>query len=160
MRGVDEPEELDQSGDETRPARLVTGAEAGAVVAVEVLVEQEQVSPVWIRLEFPGAPVRGTGALLVTQERTHETLGDFSSNLEQVHALAGARRALHREVVAIKRVQIQEPADDEHVHREPDGSPPVRVAAEETARGLGRLVVDAVDVAADREGVRVLPVIA
>ena len=35
----------DQVGDEPRPAGLVRGAEAGAGVAVEVLVEQDQVAP-------------------------------------------------------------------------------------------------------------------
>src|SRR5262249_42167920 len=149
MRGVYEAEELDQPGHEARPARLVTGAEAGALVTVEVFIEQEQIAPVRIGLEFSGAPVHGTSALLVTQERTHETLPDFSSDLEQGHALAGARRALHREVIAVEGIEIQEPADQEHVHRKPDGAPPVRVAAEETARGVGGLIVDAVDVAAD-----------
>src|SRR5215470_2938916 len=160
MRGVYEAEELDQPGHEARPARLVTGAEAGALVTVEVFIEQEQIAPVRIGLEFSGAPVYGTSALLVTQERTHETLGDLARDLEEGHELAGAGRTLHRELVAVEGVEIQEPTDEEHVHRKPDGASPVGVAAEETARGLGGLVVDAIDVAADRKGVRVLPVIA
>ena len=40
------------AGDEAGPPGLVAGAEAGAVVAVEVLVEQDQVAPVRIVLEL------------------------------------------------------------------------------------------------------------
>jgi len=46
--GGDPAEELDQPGDEAGPAGLVAGADPGAVVAVEVLVEQDVVSPVGI----------------------------------------------------------------------------------------------------------------
>ena len=49
--GVEVAEELDQRGDEPGPPRLVRRAESGAVVAVEVLVEQDQVAPVRIVLE-------------------------------------------------------------------------------------------------------------
>ena len=41
----------DQVGDDPRPAGLVRGAEAGAVVAVEVLVEEDVVLPLRIGLE-------------------------------------------------------------------------------------------------------------
>src|SRR4051795_7325387 len=42
---VEVPQALDDLGDEPGPAGLVAGAEAGAVVAVEVLVEHQQVLP-------------------------------------------------------------------------------------------------------------------
>src|SRR5262245_33872341 len=42
---------LEELGHHARPARLVARAEAGAVVAVEVLVEEDEVPPVGIRLE-------------------------------------------------------------------------------------------------------------
>src|SRR5262249_38309595 len=141
MRGIEEAEEMDQPGDETSPARLMAGAQAGAVVAVEVLVEQDQVAPMRIGLEFSGASVDGASALLVAKEQTREPLGDLSRDLEQGYVLAGARRTLHGELVAVEGVEIQEPADEQHVHRKPDGPPPVGVAAEETARRLRRLVV-------------------
>src|SRR5262245_55152295 len=74
-RGIENAEELDQPSDETRPARLMAGAQARAVVAVEVLVEQDQVAPVRVRLEFSGASVDGASALLVAQEQTREAQG-------------------------------------------------------------------------------------
>ena len=42
---------LQQLGDQAGPAGLMAGAEPGAVVAVEVFVEQDQVAPVRIGLE-------------------------------------------------------------------------------------------------------------
>src|SRR5262249_4045795 len=47
----------DQCGHGSRPSRLMAGADAGTVVAVEVLVEQDQVAPVGVGLELGGTAV-------------------------------------------------------------------------------------------------------
>ena len=52
-------EHADQAG----PAGLVARAEAGAVVAVEVLVEEQQVAPVRVLLEQPLAAVDGSATV-------------------------------------------------------------------------------------------------
>ena len=52
IRGVDASEEINQHRDTSRPTGLVTGAEPGAVVPVEVFVEQDQIAPVRIVLEL------------------------------------------------------------------------------------------------------------
>src|SRR5438046_319619 len=44
--GVDSAEQTDEGADRAGPAGLMAGAEAGAVVAVEVLVEQHVIAPV------------------------------------------------------------------------------------------------------------------
>ncbi len=54
---LDAAEEIQQAGDDPRPTGLVAGAEAGPVVPVEVLVEEDQVTPVRILLELRGASV-------------------------------------------------------------------------------------------------------
>jgi len=46
------PSAQDQVGDQARPPGLVRGAEPGAGVAVEVLVERDEVVPGWVRLEL------------------------------------------------------------------------------------------------------------
>src|SRR6516165_12729726 len=61
-------EEVHQAGDDARPAGLMAGAEAGAVVAVEVLVEQHTVAPVRVVLELPGPAVHGPPPVLVLEE--------------------------------------------------------------------------------------------
>ena len=55
--GSSPPPFVDQVRDQSRPSGLVIGAEPGAVVAVEVLVEEQQVAPVRILLELLGAAV-------------------------------------------------------------------------------------------------------
>src|SRR5215213_5816701 len=42
---------LDQFGDQGGPAGLVAGAKTGAAFAMEVLVEEQVVAPVWIGLK-------------------------------------------------------------------------------------------------------------
>jgi len=49
---IEKSKELDYFRHDTGPARLVAGAKAGAVVAVEILVEQDMVAPVRVVLEL------------------------------------------------------------------------------------------------------------
>ena len=70
------------------PAGLVARAEPGAVVAVEVLVEEDVVAPVGIGLELLRAAVDGSPAVLVAQEDAGEPVGDLLGHLEEVHHLA------------------------------------------------------------------------
>src|SRR5262249_4494102 len=48
--------------DEPRPAGLVAGPDARPVVAVEVLVEEDQVAPVWIALVLLSPAIDGAAA--------------------------------------------------------------------------------------------------
>ena len=61
---VQQTVQLDQLGHVSRPAGLMAGAEPGAVVAVEVLVEEHVVAPVRIGLEFLRAAVDRAPSLL------------------------------------------------------------------------------------------------
>ena len=47
---------LDHARHQPRPARLMAGAKARAVIAVEILVEEDVIPPVRIGLELPIAP--------------------------------------------------------------------------------------------------------
>jgi hypothetical protein len=55
----------------------VTGAETGAVVAMEIFVEQQMIAPVRIALELLGAPEYRPTAALVTQKDPGQAIGDF-----------------------------------------------------------------------------------
>src|SRR5438046_6366097 len=55
-------EQVHGERDDTGPAGLMARAETGAVVAVEVFVEQDEIAPVRVFLEFPGRPVYGPSA--------------------------------------------------------------------------------------------------
>ena len=64
----DRSEQLDQASHAAGPARLTAGSYPGTVVAVEVFVEQDQVSPARIGLELGRAAVNGAAPVWVTRE--------------------------------------------------------------------------------------------
>src|SRR5262249_43281281 len=83
-------EQLQEAGDAPGPAGLVAGAEARPVVAVEVLVEQDQVAPVRVLLELPRSPVNRSPSISVSQEEVGEPTAYLLSHLIQVRVPAGA----------------------------------------------------------------------
>jgi hypothetical protein len=66
--GIELPKNFDQARNHTRPSRLMTGADTGAIVAMKVLVEQQTIPPVGILLEFFRFPEHRPLAGLITQE--------------------------------------------------------------------------------------------
>src|SRR5436190_15518678 len=72
---------VDQVRDQTGPSGLVAGADARAVVAVEMLVEQQVVAPVRIVLELLHAAENRALAVLVAFENLHQPLGDLLGHL-------------------------------------------------------------------------------
>jgi len=48
--GIELTKDFDRRRDDPGPSRLVTGADAGAVVAMKILVEQQMVAPVRVSL--------------------------------------------------------------------------------------------------------------
>ena len=65
---VETAEKLDQLCDHTGPTGLMTGPEARAVIAVEVLVEKDVILPMGIGLEFLHAAVHRPPAGFIPQE--------------------------------------------------------------------------------------------
>src|SRR5262245_45070485 len=61
-------EQVHGTGDDAGPSRLVARTEPGAVVAVEVLVEQHEIAPVRILLELLDPSVDRPPALRVSEE--------------------------------------------------------------------------------------------
>src|SRR3954447_26038393 len=76
---------LDHARDHAGPARLVARTDAGAVVTVEVLVEEDQVPPVRVLLELRGAAVGRTMAVAVPHEDADQAAGDLMRDLCQRH---------------------------------------------------------------------------
>src|SRR6476659_35255 len=75
--GLDVAEELDQGCRQPGPSGLVTGADTGAVVAVEVLVEENQIAPVRVGLELFRAAIDRSLALLVSEKDLRESPGQL-----------------------------------------------------------------------------------
>src|SRR5215468_4042132 len=66
------PEQMHPSSDQPGPPGLVARAEACPVVAMEVLVEEDEVAPVRIVLELGGAAVHRPPAIRVAQENARQ----------------------------------------------------------------------------------------
>src|SRR5437867_9470162 len=133
----------------------MTGANAGAVVAVEVLVKQEQVAPMRVLLEFLHATVDGTPALGIAQENARQPTRQFRRHLPEGYLALGAGWKGYGQAIAVKVVKLLQRLDEQVVDWEPDRSTPVRVATEQPGAGLRWFVIHPVFRAVDREDVRV-----
>src|SRR5262249_10307752 len=112
------------------PSRLVARAHAGAVVTMEVLVEEDQVLPVRVFLIQSVRPMNRTPAVGSPQENLLRPPREFGGAFPQRHPLPGTGRALYLEFVAQIVVELLQRFDEQKVHREPYRSAPVRIAAE------------------------------
>ena len=72
---------LNQFRHQGSPAGLMTGAEAGAVVAVKVFMKRDQVAPVRIILEFLRTAENRAPAMFIPHEYSRQPLGDFPGDL-------------------------------------------------------------------------------
>ncbi len=72
---------LDQLGDKSCASRLVTRPDSGAVVAMEVFVEINQIAPVRVVLEFFKAPVDRAHDFAGSKEDACEASRDFRSSV-------------------------------------------------------------------------------
>src|SRR5437867_5780653 len=99
---------LQEFGDEAGPARLVARADAGAVVAVEVLIEQNQVAPVRVALELLRGAEDRPAAVFAAQEDPREAPRDLGGHLPEGQPRAGAGRALDPHAVAIEVMELLE----------------------------------------------------
>src|SRR5215472_18727651 len=113
---------------------------AGAVVAVIELIKKDQVSPVWILLEFPGPAIHRSLSMLVTREDSDHAIGNFTSDFEQAHLAASVARNADLEVIAITCSQRAQRFDNQKSRREPDWSAPIGIAPLDLVFRLGRIV--------------------
>ena len=101
VRSLPLPEQLDQIRYDTGPPGLMTRPDAGTVVAMKVLVEQDVVPPMRVRLEFFGAAVNRPAAVGIARESSGQPTRDLLGHFEQVHQFAGTGRAFDPEIVTI-----------------------------------------------------------
>src|SRR5215831_11048663 len=80
----------DEVGDQRCPARLVGGADATAGVAVEILVERQQVVPVRVGLEEVDVAEDRAATVLVVEEDRNETSGEVVGQDCQGYLAPGA----------------------------------------------------------------------
>src|SRR5436190_4208298 len=85
--GIQKAVELDEFRDEPRPAGLVAGAQPGAVVAMEVFVEEDVIAPMGIGLELLRAAVDGSPPVLIAEKGFGQAIRELLAHLEEVHHL-------------------------------------------------------------------------
>ena len=61
-------EQVHHPSDDSCPSGLVTGAEPRPVVAMEILIEREEVAPMGILLKLSGATINGSTPIAIPQE--------------------------------------------------------------------------------------------
>src|SRR5262249_22780966 len=107
------------------PAGLVAGANAGAVVSVEIFVEQDEILPMRIAMERLRAPVHRAPTVRPAKEDPAEPPRQLVGNLGERAQLARASGTLHSEAVAEVIVELAQRLDDQEVDGKPDRPAPV-----------------------------------
>jgi hypothetical protein len=72
-----------QFGDESGPAGLMTGTKTGAIIAMEVFVELNEITPMGVVLEHGKTPIHGALSGGVAKKDVIQALGNFRSDLPQ-----------------------------------------------------------------------------
>ena len=90
----------DHFGNNGAPPCLMTGSDPGAAAAMEIFVEEEEITPQRILLKLFNRAIEGASSVVITAEDTDEALFQLKGNLPEVEFPAGACREFHFEIVA------------------------------------------------------------
>ena len=106
MRGKLFPILLDQFRDQGGPARLMAGTDAGAVVAVKIFVERDEIAPMIIALELFRPAEDRPAAGVVTQKDSRQPLRNLAGHIPEIRQPARTRRAFDFIIIAQKEVKF------------------------------------------------------
>src|ERR1700739_2002182 len=107
----------------------MTGAHSGTGVAVEILVKQNQVAPMGVRLELLQVAEYRPVALFVTKKDACHPLRQFPCHVPQRLHVSRSSRELDFEIVTQIVVDFLQGLDQEKINRKPDPPAPVRIAS-------------------------------
>ena len=145
---------MEEFGDEAGPAGLVRGAAAAAGVAVEIFVEEDVILEVRVAGLLGMVLQDGALAVRAGEEEFDEPAGQFVGHFVEGEEFPGAGGAFDFEIVPVVVMKFLEGFDDEKVHGQPDGAPPVGVAAEKVVLGFRRPVADFLEKAVAHKPIR------
>ena len=145
---------LEELGHQCRPARLMAGTKASAVVAVKIFIKQHEVTPVWVLLKLRCPPVHGPASVRTTEKETGQPPRQLFCHLPESRLTLGAGRQGNQQAITIKVVQLLQRLNEQVIDWEPDRPTPVGIPAEQRGAGLSRLVVHTVGGAVHREDIR------
>src|ERR1700722_13052886 len=82
---IESPIRLDDPRNAPGPSGLMAGSDASARIAVEVLEEENIVTPVRVRLKLLRASIHRPPARAILHKRTDQPLAEHLPHLKQVH---------------------------------------------------------------------------
>ena len=122
---------MGQINDQTTPAGLVAGANAGAIVTMEVLIKHEIILPVGIALEGLLTSKDWSLAFSIACKNGDEPVRDMLSDLVKIRHLAAAGGEFNLEVFSVITEVDNQGANNHDIDWHPDRTAPVAVAAEQ-----------------------------
>jgi len=79
----------------------MASADTCAIVTVKILIEKDEVAPVWIALKKFRSACHGSAAAPITEENVNKPPGNLGRYLPEIGFRAGVRGALHFEILTI-----------------------------------------------------------
>ena len=95
------------------------------IVAMEILIKGDGISPARIVLKFPDPAMHGALSRLITEENMRESSGQFGGDLIQREESSSPNRILDLEVLTKEVMELLERFNEEIVDGKPNGPPPV-----------------------------------
>ena len=122
---------LKQSRSERRPTGLMACAKTAAGFAVEVFVEQNQITPAGVGAVFFNLSVTRALVIFIRQKDAREPARKLLCNFLQREHFSRTYWTLYLQLIAVEMVVAFECLDDQVIDRELDRAAPVGVATEE-----------------------------
>ena len=137
--------------DQPRPACLMGGAEAPAIIGVKVFKEEKIIFEVRIGRQFGMALEHGALAVWTDKKKRGDPARQLVGHSFEGEHLTRTRWAFDEEIVAIIMVKLADGFDEEKVDWHPDGASPVGIPAEDPIMRFGGPVIDIEGIRADAE---------
>src|SRR4051795_10079102 len=96
---------MHQHRHDSRPARLMARADPGAIVPMEILVEEQMVAPVWVFLKRLLPAEDRSPPIRATTERRDQAVAQLIRDIVQRAKLPRPGRTLDSEFRAVKAVK-------------------------------------------------------
>src|ERR1700747_1364826 len=106
--GAHAGKQIETAGDHPRPSGLMAGAEARAIVAVEVFVEQDVVIPVRVFLKRLRSAVNRAQSAGITEENARKPASNFLCDFEQGHEFSRTGGTFDLEVISVKLIKVHQ----------------------------------------------------
>jgi hypothetical protein len=123
------------------PTGLMACSQSGPILTLKVFVEQDQVTPVRVFLEYLRATIYRPSPGTIPQENAYQSLGQLHRYFPESHLFTRACRTLHCKFITQVTMELLERLDNQVIHGEPHRTTPVRVAPKITCPGFCRFVI-------------------